>query len=288
MRTRFQAVARAIALTVIAALTLPTPRLEAQTPETKPQSSGKFEGREWTFEAVGAYAFPAEVGFDDEPGIRIAVSNGTFPTERLDRVWDREYAIDTFFRDEETLVVYFHFANDGAYRGMSYYFASGDGCGFCYNGAVQSSVTVEKGRVHGSVKQAPEPDEPAFDISFDVPVAPTDYGTPLPAGYGEPGKVYAAYHEALNGNVAEALRPFLDAEDAADLAEYGDQVLSALREKHPTESYQIVKGWVDGDHALLLVEGETSVMKVESEVHLVKLDGTWRVYDEIQQVKLGG
>jgi hypothetical protein len=277
--------ARVRSATAALALILAAP-LAAQ--DEKPQASGKFEGRNWTFEALGAYAFPGEVGMDDEPGVKVAVSNGSFSTVSLDRLWDREYAIDTFLRSDEMLIVYFHFAKNGAYKGMTYYFASGDGCGFCYNGAVESTVKIEKGRIHGKVKQKPEPDEVSWDIAFDVPVAPSDYGTPLPAGFGEQGKIYAAYHESLNANSAEALRPLLDDDDAADLKEHPDELMSAKREDHPTQSYRITKGWVRGDWALLLVEGETSVMKVHTEVHLLKLAGTWRVYNEVLQVKLGG
>jgi hypothetical protein len=261
----------------------------AATAQDKDQTaSGKFEGREWTFEPYGAYAFPAEVGMDDEPGIRVAVSNSAFNTEGLDRIWDREHVIDTYFRDEKTLVVYFDFDKSGKYKGMNYYFASGDGCGYCYNGAVESTVKIEKGRIHGGVKQAPEPNEPTWDVKFDVPVAPSDYGTPLPAGGGEQGKLYAAYHTALEGNDPMALKPMLDNEDGAELVEHGQETMTQLRENHPTKSYKITKGFVKGDRALLLVDGETSVMNVENEVHFVKIDGTWRVFNEILQVKLGG
>lgn len=272
-------VAAALALTLVVPVT-------AQN--EKPQASGKFEGKEWTFEANGAYAFAAEVGMDDEPGVRVAISNSAFSVESMDRYWDREHVIDEFHRDEETLVVWFHFAKDGKYRGMSYQFGQGDGCGFCYDGTVQSTVKIEKGRIHGKLEQAPKPGEVTFDLAFDVPVAPTDYGTPLPADGGEQGKAYAAYHRALDGNSPEALRPLLDAEDAALLKEEGQELLSSLRENHPTKSYKIVKAFTNGDRALLVVEGATSVMNVETEVHLLRLDGTWRIYNEILQVKLGG
>jgi hypothetical protein len=258
----------------------------AQTPTEA--ASGKFEGREWTFEAHGAYAFPGEVGMDKEPGVLVAVSNGTFTVDQMDRIWDRQYAIDTLLRDENTLIVYFHFAKDGKYKGMSYYFASGDGCGFCYDGAVESTVKIEKGRIHGSVKLAEKPNEAFWDIKFDAPVAPSDYGTPLPAGGGEPGKVYAAYHAALNGNAPAALKPMLDDEDNAFLDQEPAETVDRLRDVHPTKSYQVTKGFVKGDVALLLVDGETEIMKVENEVHFILLKGTWRVYREIQQVKLGG
>ena len=69
-------------------------------------------------------------------------------------MWDRRHVIDDYFRDEETLVAYFHFGKDGKYKGMSYYFASGDGCGFCYDGTVQSTVKIEKGRIDGARRKA--------------------------------------------------------------------------------------------------------------------------------------
>jgi hypothetical protein len=257
--------------------------------EEKPQATGKFEGKQWTFEAYGAYAFPAEdIGMDDQPGIRVAISNSGFATETMDRYWDREHVIDEFHRDEETLVVYFDFAKDGKYKGMTYSFGSGDGCGYCYDGSVQSTVKIEKGRIRGGLKLAAEPGEVSFDLTFDVPVAPTDYGTPLPAGGGEQGKVYAAYHAALNGDSPDAVRAFLDADDAAALKEHGAEFIDGLRDDHPTESYKIVKGFTNGDRALLVVEGATSIMNIETEVHLLRIDGTWRVYNEISQVKLGG
>jgi hypothetical protein len=276
--------ARAILVSIAIALAGVTPAL-AQ--DSKPQASGKFEGKEWWFDASGAYAFPSEVGMDDEQGVMVAISNVGF-SSNVDKYWDRRHVIDEFHVDEETLVVYFHFGKDGKYKGMNYYFGSGDGCGFCYDGSVQSTVKIEKGRIHGKLKAPAKPDEVTFDLAFDVPVAPSDYGTPLPAGGGEQAKAYAGYHAALNGDDPAALAPYLDAEDRAKLAEQGKEMLDYLREDHPMKSYKVVKGFVKGDNALLLVEGETSVMNVENEVHLVKLDGTWRVYTEVMQVKLGG
>ena len=146
-------------LLLISALQIATvPQAARGTAEEKaPQASGKVESKGWTFEARGAYAFPAEVGFDDEPGIKVAISNAGFLVEALDRDYDREHMIDTFFRDDETLVAYFQFSKSGAYKGVSYYFASGDGCGLCYDSSVQSTVKVEKGRIHGALRIAAKP-----------------------------------------------------------------------------------------------------------------------------------
>jgi hypothetical protein len=90
----------------------------AAAAEAKPQASGRFASSNTSFEALGAYAFPAEVGFDPAPGYRVAVSNAGFVAAVLDRYWDRENAIDSFFVDPETVVVYFHFGKDGKYLGL--------------------------------------------------------------------------------------------------------------------------------------------------------------------------
>ena len=44
---------------------------------------------------------------------------------------------------------------------------------------------------------------------------------------------------------------------------------------------------VRGDHALLLVEGETSYAKVKTEAQLVKEKGTWRLESETLQIRMG-
>jgi hypothetical protein len=252
------------------------------------QATGKFEGKNWTFEAFGAYAFPAEVGMDDEPGYRVAVSNTGFQTEKLDRYYDREHVIDTFFADEESLVVYFHFAKNGAYRGMTYYFGSGDGCGFCYDGSVQSTVKIANGRLKGKVKLAPKPDENSWDIDLDVPIAPASHGEPLPAGGGDPGRTYLAFHAALDAADRAALAPLLPEDSQAPFKESPEEEMAAYRKDHPEKDLKVVQGWVDGERALLVVHGDTYYGKVETEVHLVREKGTWRVANEVLQMRSGG
>lgn len=256
--------------------------------EAPRQASGKFEGKNWTFEPFGAYAFPSEVGMDDEPGIRVAVSNSGFLAEKLDRYHDRQHVIDTFFADGETLVVYFDFGKNGAYKGMSYYFGSGDGCGYCYDGSVVSTVKIEKGRLKGKVKLAPKPDENSWDIDLDVPVAPDTWGKPLPADGGDPGKAYLAFHAALGAGDKAALAPLLPEDSQAPFKENPEGEMDAYRKDHPDQAAKVVQGWVDGERALLLVHGETHYGKVETEVHLVREKGTWRVSNEVLQMRMGG
>jgi hypothetical protein len=251
------------------------------------QASGKFSGKNWEFEAAGAYAYPGVVGFDDEPGIRVAVSNSVFRADVLDRYWDREKVISDRFADEETLVLTFQFGKDGSYKGMSYYFGSGDGCAFCYDGSVNSTVKIAGGRLKGKLALAPKPDENSWDFDLDIPVAPSDYGTPLPADGGEIGVLYAAYHKALEENDGAALAKIFPAELAAKLVDQKDQIISAWSKDHPTQSYRVIKGFTKGDRSLLLVEGETPYFKCEVEAHFLNEGGTWKLDDELMKVKLG-
>jgi hypothetical protein len=256
--------------------------------EAPKQASGTFASRAWTLELVGAYAFPAdEVGFDDQPGYKVVVSNRGFVASWLDKYESREYYIDNRFRNDEDFVVYFHFDRQGAYKGMTYYFESGDGCGFCMSSKTTSTVKVEKGRIAGRLALPQEDDDAHFDLQFDVPIAPTDHGKALPAGGGDPGKIYAAFHKALVDFDTDAVVANLTADNAERFTGDKAKALDLWRSEHPTENYKIVKGWVDGDFALLLVEGANSFMKMNLDVLLEKEKGVWKVSDELTQPKFG-
>ena len=252
--------------------------------EEKHQASGKFESKNWTFTPFGAYAYPEKVGLDDAPGIVVAVSNYSFDTDFFDRYWDRGHAIETYQKSDEALVAYLQFSKSGAYKGLSYYFGSGDGCGFCFDGSVKSTVKVEKGRIHGRATFAGEPGELSFDVEFDVPVASAEFGTALPPGGGEPGKAYLAYHKALVDWQKDALKPYFSDKVQADWGEHADEIVQAFRKDHPDQSAKIERGFASGDRALLLVRGETSYSKVRTEVHLLREKGSWRIVEEMLQI----
>lgn len=251
------------------------------------QATGKFESKNWTFEPFGAYAYPDKVGLDDAPGIVVAVSNFSFDTAFFDRYWDRSHAIETYQKNDETLVAYLQFSRSGAYQGLTYSFGSGDGCGFCFDGSVKAAVKVEKGRIHGRATFAGEPGELNFDVEFDVPVAGSDFGRELPAGGGDPGKAYLGYHKAISALDRAAAKPYFSDKVQADYPEHADEILQAFRRDHPDTSAAIERGFVKGDRALLLVKGETSYSKVRTEVHLLQEKGSWRIVEEMLQIDFG-
>ena len=271
-----------VAVTGLMALSPPAPAEEHR------QASGKFEGKNWTFPPFGAYAYPDKVGLDDSPGIVVAISNHSIDTEFFDLYWDRGNAIETYQKDDDTLVALLQFSKSGAYKGLSYNFGPGDGCGFCFDGSVQSNVKVEKGRIHGRVSFAGEPGGLDFDVEFDAPVAGTEYGTALPPGGGEPGKTYLAYHRAIvDWENSAALKPYFSDKVQASYGEHAQEIVQSFHKDHPDKSATIERGFVRGDRALLLVRGETSYSKVRTEVHLRQEKGSWRIVEEMLQIDFG-
>ena len=142
----------------------------APSPETAPATaSGKFVDQKWTVPITGAYAFRSKTGgFGDDDVIRVAVSNTKFVPEAVDWHFDREHAINTYFVDDETKVVYFEFEESGKYHGLSYYFESGDGCGYCFDSKVKSTVRASEGRLKGDLSY--KGDDREFQITLDVPI----------------------------------------------------------------------------------------------------------------------
>ena len=230
-------------------------------------------------------AFRAKSSFDQQDVIVVAISNGDFRVDWFATFLDRRRAIERRMKDKDTAVVYLEFKPDGAYRGLSYYFAQGNGCGYCGgNLGVTSTVKFANGRIAGKLKSKDEARD--YDVVFDVPVTGDDHGAPLPPDGGAPGKAYMGYHDALVKRDAKALRPFLSDELRASLddAQKKNKVAAELKylaKDHPDKSVRIVKGFSKGNHAVLVIEGETAILRLTGEVVLVNEGGTWRVDDEL-------
>jgi hypothetical protein len=130
-----------------------------------------------------------------------------------------------------------------------------------------------------------------YDVVFDVPVTADDHGAPLPPDGGAPGKAYMGYHDALVKRDAKALRPLLSDELRASLDDAQKKYkvaaeLKYLAKDHPDKSVRIVKGFSKGNHAVLVIEGETAILKLTGEVVLVNEGGTWRVDDELTDLSM--
>ena len=272
-------------LLAVLILLLSTPLLAADAP----QASGKFKGSRYSFGVGGAYAYWSHSA-DEGPLIEVAVSNDAFRTEAFDAFYDPRPVIDTDFADEKTAVVYFQFEPDGKYHGLSYSLGSGDGCGFCFDPSVKSTVRIAGNRAKGGLSFSS--DTRSFDIQIDVPIAPKEWGKPLAADGGEAGAAYRAYNAAMEKQDRKAIFDLIDAETRDRWAKREkegkldswldyreDRVHWRLKEAH------IVRGFIRGDHAILLVKATSATIdKVHGQVALTRENGKWKIADEVYEV----
>jgi len=256
--------------------------------DVAPSADGSFKSQTFTMPVSTAMAFRGKSIIDKTDVIVVAISNGDFRVDWFANFFDRRRAIERRMKDKETAVVYLEFKPDGAYRGLSYYFTKGNGCGYCGGSlGVTSTVKLANGRIAGSLKSKDE--SRTFDVVFNVPVTPDDHGAPLPPDGGAPGKAYLGYHEALVKRDAKALRPFLSNENREFLASAEKKgklavELKFMAKEHPDQSVQITKGFSKGNHAVLLIAGESGGIKLTGEVVLVNEGGRWGVDDELTDV----
>lgn len=264
---------------------------DAQAPAT---ASGKFAGTKVAFDVGGAYAFWSR---GKDRMIEVAVSNDPFRAKAFDAFYDPKPVISSRLADDETFVVYFEFEPNGKYHGLSYYFGSGDGCGFCYDTAVKSTVRVENERVKGRVAFK-EPNR-TFDIQLDVPIAPETWGQPISGEGGEIGAAFRSYNAAWEKNDRKAVFERLDSanqerwkrveqEDKADRGKLDRYVAFREKEFHwnlKDKDARIVGGYVRGDQAVLLVKAKsTYIDHIHGQVTLTKESGRWKVGDEVYEV----
>jgi hypothetical protein len=248
-------------------------------------ATGTFTSQTVTLNAKSAIAFRGKSFVDPGDALIVAVFNARVNAAAIADFADRRRVIETRIRDGETGVVYFEFKPDGTYRGMSYSFGPGNGCGYCA-GDVKSTVKLASGKLSG--KLAGSEKDRTLDITLVTPVMADDHGGMLPPDGGAPGKAYLAYHAALAKGDRATLKPLLSQgqQQFWDEAEKNRKVaafLHAMAEAHPVKSVQITQGFVKGDKALLQVAGEASAGRVVGEVLLVKEGEAWRVDDEITE-----
>jgi hypothetical protein len=250
--------------------------------------TGKFEGTKKRFDVGGGYAYWINDP-NDGPLIEIAVSNSSFKTSYFDAFIDPRPAIDTLFVDDQTAVVYFQFEPNGKYHGMSYYLTSGDGCGFCYDGSVKSTVKIAGQRAKGRLSY--KGDNREFDITMDVPVASKEWGKPIDKD-GDVAKVFRAYNAAMDKNDQKAVFKMLDTATR--------DIWTAQVKKGKLEPYldyrsekvhwrlkdaRIVSAYTRGNQAVLLVKGSSPVIDhIHGQVLLSKEADGWKIADEVYQV----
>jgi hypothetical protein len=255
------------------------------------QVSGKFEGTKKKFDVGGGYAYWIHDS-SDGPLIEVAVSNSTFKTSYFDAFYDPRPAIDTLFVDDQTAVVYFQFEPNGKYHGMSYYLASGDGCGFCYDGTVKSTVKIAGQRAKGRLSYTG--DNRGWDITMDVPIAPKEWGKPIDKDGSDVAKVFRAYNAAMDKGDQKAVFKMLDgatqdiwkAQEKKGKANLDDYLAYRSDKVHwRLKDARIVNAYLRGNQAVLLIKGSSPVIDhIHGQVLLSKEGDGWKIADEVYQV----
>jgi len=250
---------------------------------------GTFKSQGITMEVRSAVAYRGKSFLDKgTDALIVAITNARVRPQAVADYFDRHLAIEKHVKDAQTGVVYLEFRPDGTYRGLSYYFQSGNGCGFC-SGEVTSRVKLAGGRLSGSLIDR-EPDR-SFDITLDVPLLADEHGSALGSGGGAPGKAYLAYHAALLKRDRAALKALLSSEQLktwADAEKRGalDKFIGDLVAEHPEKSVRVERGFATNEKAVLLISGETQAGTLSGEVMLVRENDGWRVDDEIADFAL--
>jgi hypothetical protein len=258
--------------------------IAGQVDSVKGRASGTFASRGTSFEVADAFAFRTSSSTGERPVIAVAVSNAGFEDDFIGRYRDRRYLLDNYFRDDETALVYFEFSPAGDYQGLSYSLGPGNGCAYC-SGGVVSTVRLAGGRLAGHLGASDAGNGRSFSIEMDVPVASDEFGASQGAGGGAPGAAYLGYHAAVVAGDALALAPRIAGGMAEKLerAERNGQLadfFAWLQSEHPAR-VRVTEAFVRGDRALVLTAGESGEGAVTSEVVLGRVDGAWRVEDEM-------
>jgi hypothetical protein len=273
------------AVFIVCACIAAAPALAADAPDS---AKGSFKSKTVTLQAKSAIAYRGKSFLGTSDALIVVVTNARVHPDALAEYYDRRRVVEKRIRDEETGVVYFEFRPDATYRGLSYYFGPGNGCGFC-SSEVVSTVRLAGGKLTGNLKGSEK--ERPFDLTIDVPLMGDDHGPALPPDGGAPGTTYLAYHAALVKRDRAALKALLSADrretwSSAEKKGQLDAFIDYLISEHPEKSVHITRGYARGDTAVLLVAGESVAGKLVGEVLLMRENNAWRVDDELMELEL--
>lgn len=128
-----------------------------------------------------------------------------------------------------------------------------------------------------------------FDIQFQTPVTNAaaavgdeTTGTPLPAGGGEPGKAFMEYDKVLNAGDLEKLKTMMAPDQAKLLSGPEAKEILGMIKMMRASNIKIVKGFLNGDHATLIVEGKDNMSggQTNGTVKMMKVNNRWLVEEE--------
>jgi hypothetical protein len=238
-------------------------------------------------------------GVPDEtvgPDIKFGFASFTLDAGDIQRAEDRDDALtnQAFAQDESTKL---ELTLDPDKLVTQQYLWISPGTNLSYSSNQVGKYTAKaagKGRIAGHYVYADDDAEgPSCDITFDVvqigtvaeapPPAPPP-GQPLPAGGGEPGKVYLALNKAMLAGDLDALGTLLAPAQAAEMQkargtpDFKQQL--ALMQAMTAHDVKIKSGRIDGDKAWLEFDGTEGDALRSGTVEMVREDGRWRVVSE--------
>jgi hypothetical protein len=114
----------------------------------------------------------------------------------------------------------------------------------------------------------------------------TPKGQPLPAGGGEPGQAFLAFHAARLKADFGAMAKLLDDLNAAQLRDMQKdpdfKAMFAKWQKEWPRRIAVTHGVLDGNNAMLQSQGKKPDGRVaQASVYMVKEDGTWKLAEEL-------
>lgn len=105
-------------------------------------------------------------------------------------------------------------------------------------------------------------------------------GTPIPAGGGEPGKVYLEQQKALKAKDLAGLKKVMSAQRVKEMADPKfKEMIDMIAEMAPTD-VKILGGTQTGDTATLNATGKQGPETMKGEITLLKEGGAWKVDKE--------
>ena len=246
---------------------------------------GHFRLGETHVEAKYAIAVVRDEGHDDDDA-RTLVYLSDFPLDaaKVAAAFDPEDEARAELGDRAGGYVRLCIAADGAECGLFYLRRQPDDS-FNTSGYGTFALTrQDAGHVVGTwILKEPESffDQTYdFDLRFDVAVTPLP-GAPLPVDGGAPGAAYRAWLAALAKGDVPALRKLVDGEQAwrfpGDDPSQVKEAIKDLRDGTPLQEADIARGLVDGDRAVLWVEGiDRDDIRRRGRVLMLREGGDWR------------
>lgn len=249
----------------------------------KAEVSGVMTFNDTQIELPHVYVWTEEEGFYDseDPVWKILfVGREVAQGDLGDPVWDAawvEIAITrtSEFGDEPELQVYSQSIKKSADH-------PGNLSGGEYPKIELTGLGTDKisGRIYHEEAQEFFDDTYHYDFTFSASLSDPNaiVGEPLPSDGGEPGLAYLKWVEAVHSGDLNALRSIVP----ADLAEQIDSA-SAEEAKEQLEFFQfttptkvkILSGSIDGDIAILKIEGTMENEKVGAEIEMTRMGEFW-------------